>query len=109
MNFRSSLRNQLQSIFEYNIFRVHKNATTIQQILTLQQVHLYQNKAELVVTLTLNKILITSNKLVLQAILFNHWTNHGFVLCKRSRQQIQNNNESMCLLIFLLFNPTFAN
>jgi len=59
-----------------------KNATTTEQILTLQQVQLHQNKAELVVTLTINKFLITSNKLFLQAIHFSHWTNHGFVLSK---------------------------
>jgi hypothetical protein len=54
MNFRSSLCKQLQSIFQNNIFRVYKNTstttTTTEQILTSQQVQLYQNKAELVVT-----------------------------------------------------------
>jgi len=82
MNFRSSLCKQLQRIFQNNIFHVYKNATTTEQIPTLHQVQLYQNKAKLLVTLTLNKFLITSNKLVLQANLFNHWTYHGFVLGK---------------------------
>jgi len=72
---------ELQTIFQNNIFRVYKNATT-EQILTLQQVQLYQNKTELVVALTLNKLLITSNKLVLQASLFNDCTDHGFFLGK---------------------------
>jgi hypothetical protein len=84
MDFKSSLCKQLQTIFQNNIFRVYKNATTTTtgQILTSQKVQLYQNKTELVVTLTLNIFLITSNNLVLQASLFSHWTNHGFVLSK---------------------------
>jgi len=82
MDFKSSLCKQLQIIFQNNIFRVYKNATTTGQILTSQKVQLYQNKAELVVTLTLNIFLITSNNLVLQTSLFSHWTNHGFVLSK---------------------------
>ena len=77
MDFKSSLCKQLQIIFQNNIFRVYKNATTTTttatgQILTSQKVQLYQNKAELVVMLTLNIFLITSSNLVLQASLFSH-------------------------------------
>jgi hypothetical protein len=51
MNFGSSLCKQLPGIFQNNIFRVYKNSATIEQVLTLQQVQLYQNNAEMVVTL----------------------------------------------------------